>query len=122
MVNASTRFTDGGELGFGDQAGAFLQAYAATTDAGAKRAAADYGGDRFIGYGTWKWIDLHRQTSGAPVWRYKFEQTLPRVRPDAPKDGELYAPHASEIDSSRKISSQLVQVVGFSNGCAELAL
>jgi para-nitrobenzyl esterase len=83
---------------FGDQAGAFLKAYAATTDAEAKRAAADYGGDRFIGYGTWKWIDLHRQTAGVPVWRYKFEQTLPAVRPDAPKDGSLYAPHASEIE------------------------
>ncbi len=97
---------------FGDQAGAFLRAYAATTDAEAKRAAKDFGGDQFTGYATWKWIELHRQTGGAPVWRYKFEQTLPLVRPDAAPGADPVAPHASEIEyvfqvlSSRKAEWQ----------------
>ncbi len=62
---------------FGDRAGAFLKAYAATTDAAAKRAAADFNGDQFIGYGTWKWLDLHRQTGGSPVWRYNSSRSCP---------------------------------------------
>ena len=82
---------------FGSRADAFLQAYAATTDAEAKRAAADYGGDQFIGYDTWKWIDLHRQTGGSPVWRYKFEQKLP-IAADAKPGTEARAPHAGEIE------------------------
>ena len=96
---------------FGDRADAFLKAYAASTDAGAKRAAADYGGDQFIGYGTWKWIELHRQTGGAPVWRYKFEQFLP-VAADAKPGTEPRAPHAGEIEyvfqvlSSKKLDWQ----------------
>ena len=82
---------------FGDRAAAFLKAYAATTDAEAKRAAADYGGDRFIGYDTWKWLDLHRQTGSSPVWRYKFEQKLP-LAADAKPGAEPRAPHAGEIE------------------------
>jgi para-nitrobenzyl esterase len=93
---------------FGDRAEAFLKAYAATTDVGAKRAAADYGGDQFIGYGTWKWIELHRQTGGSPVYRYKFEQFLPVAKPGA----EPRSPHAGEIEyvfqvlSSKKLDWQ----------------
>jgi len=83
---------------FGEQAAAFLQAYAATNDSEAKRAAKDFGGDQFMGFNTWKWIELHRQTGGASVWRFKFEQTLPRIRPDAASDADLVAPHASEIE------------------------
>lgn len=97
---------------FGANADAFLKAYAATTDAEAKRAAQDFAGDQFTGYSTWKWIELHRQTGGAPVWRYKFEQTLPQIRPDAKPEADLVAPHASEIEyvfrvlSSRKADWQ----------------
>ena len=40
---------------------------------------------------------------------------LPTIRPNV--RGRL-----NEITSSRKISIQFVQVVGFSNGCAELTL
>jgi hypothetical protein len=40
---------------------------------------------------------------------------LPTIRPKV--RGRL-----NEMTSSRKISSQLVQLVGFSNGCALLAL
>lgn len=82
---------------FGARAEAFLAAYAADSDAGAKRAAADYSGDQFIGYGTWKWLDLHRKTGGSPVWRYKFEQLLP-VAADAKPGTEARAPHAGEIE------------------------
>jgi para-nitrobenzyl esterase len=82
---------------FGDQAPKFLSVYSAKTDAEARRAAADFSGDEFIGYGTWKWMELHRKTGGSPVYRYRFDQTLP-LAPDAKPGAEPVAPHASEIE------------------------
>lgn len=82
---------------FGDRAAAFLKVYAAATDAEAKRAAADFAGDQFIAFSTWKWIDAHLKTGNAPVYRYKFEQTLPPAA-DAPAGAEATAPHASDIE------------------------
>lgn len=82
---------------FGTNAEAFLAIYPATTDAQVKRAAADYAGDRFIGYSTWKWLELQLQTGQSPVYRYKFEQTLP-VPVNAKPGTEATAPHASDIE------------------------
>lgn len=82
---------------FGKDAEAFLQVYAATSDAEAQRAARDLGGDEFIGYSTWKWLDLHRATGHAPVYRYRFDQTLP-LAPDAKPGTYAVAPHASDIE------------------------
>jgi para-nitrobenzyl esterase len=33
--------------------------------------------DRFISYSTWKWFDLHRNNSSAPVYRYMFSKIRP---------------------------------------------
>lgn len=82
---------------FGAQADGFLQAYHATNDAEAKRAAQDFGGDDFIAFQTWRWIELQRQTSGQPVYRYKFEQPLP-LAPDAKPGTERRVPHAADIE------------------------
>ncbi len=82
---------------FGEQADGFLEAYAATTDAEAKRAAADFGGDLFIGYSTWKWLDQHLATGGSPVYRYKFEELMP-LPSDAKPDAAPTAYHSAEIE------------------------
>lgn len=82
---------------FGPDAAAFLAAYHATDDAEARRAAADFQGDTFIAYTTWRWLDLQRQTGRAPVYRYEFDQTLP-LPADAPPGTEPSAPHASDIE------------------------
>jgi para-nitrobenzyl esterase len=82
---------------FGASADEFLKVYSAGTDAEARRAAADFQGDEFIAYGTWKWMELHRQTGGSPVYRYKFEQTLP-LSADAAPGTEPTANHSWEIE------------------------
>lgn len=82
---------------FGDRADEFLKFYHATNDAEAQRAAADLEGDDFIAYSTWKWIELHRQTSGQPVYRYEFDQPLP-PGVDSKPDFQLRVPHASDIE------------------------
>jgi para-nitrobenzyl esterase len=93
---------------FASNAEAFLKQYTATTDAEAKRAAQDLGGDEFIAYSTWKWLELQLQTGGSPVYRYEFDQTLP-LPVDAAPGTEPTAPHAADIEfvfrvlSSRKL-------------------
>ena len=74
-----------------------MRAYAATNDAQAKRAAQDFGGDQFIAYGTWKWIEMQLKTGHSPVYRYEFDQTLP-LPANARSGAEATAPHASEIE------------------------
>ncbi len=82
---------------FGADAEAFLKAYSASTDAEAKRAAQDLGGDLFIGYSTWKWLEMQRANGRAPIYRYQFDQTLPLAK-DAKPGAEARAPHAGEIE------------------------
>jgi len=55
----------------------FLKLYPADTDAQALRSAIDYGGDAFIAFGTWKWIEAQRKTGNSPVYRYHFELASP---------------------------------------------
>ena len=82
---------------YGDRAQGLLKVYPAETDGQAKRSAQDLAGDRFIGYPTWKWLEMQLKTGKAPVYRYRFEQTLP-LAADAPAGTEAAAPHASEIE------------------------
>jgi para-nitrobenzyl esterase len=82
---------------YGAHAEAILKLYPAATDAQAKRSAQDLAGDRFIAFGTWKWMEGQLKTGQARVFRYRFEQTLPLAE-DAAADAEPAAPHASEIE------------------------
>jgi len=58
---------------FKERAEEFLKLYPCDTDAQALRSSIDYGSDSFIGFGVWKWLEAHRKTGGAPVYRYHFE-------------------------------------------------
>lgn len=62
---------------WGDRADEFLKLYPGTTDDEALRSAIDYGSDAFIAFGTWKWLEAHRKTGDAPVYRYHFELAAP---------------------------------------------
>jgi para-nitrobenzyl esterase len=63
---------------FKDRAAEFLELYPGATDEQAVRSAADYRGDAFIAFSTWKWLEAHRKTGDSPVYRYHFElQALP---------------------------------------------
>jgi para-nitrobenzyl esterase len=62
---------------FKERAQEFLKLYPATNDAEAVRSAIDFGGDMFIAFSTWKWIEAHKATGHAPVYRYHFELAAP---------------------------------------------
>ena len=86
---------------FGDDAGQFLKLYPAGTNEQAARSTADIAGDDFIAFATWKWIDLQRKTTNAPVYQYFFEQPRP-VKPGKTigsiSASEAGARHAGEIE------------------------
>jgi para-nitrobenzyl esterase len=70
---------------FGDRAAEFLTLYPGETGEQAARSSIEYGGDKFIAFGTWKWIEAHRQTGDSPIYRYHFELAAPpsKFHPDA---------------------------------------
>jgi para-nitrobenzyl esterase len=96
-------FTEQVGAQFGDSAGAVLKAYPASTDAEALESAASLASDMFIGYATWKWIEMQNETGGSPVYRYSFDRRIP-VPPDNKVDGkpatsdDIGARHAGEIE------------------------
>lgn len=76
---------------YGDQADAARLAYlgaGASADEVAT-AATSLASDRFISYGTWRWLDSHARNSGKPVYRYYYT----RARP-----GDTGAAHSAEIE------------------------
>jgi para-nitrobenzyl esterase len=80
---------------FGNQAATFLKLYAGGTDAQAKRSAQDFGGDMFIAFGTWRWIEAQKATGGSPVFRYEFDDAPPAA-PGSTEDNGAY--HSAEIE------------------------
>ncbi len=62
---------------FGIHAMEFLDRYPSGTDDELARSAADYGGDSFIAYGTWKWMEYHRKTARSPIYRYRLDLAAP---------------------------------------------
>ncbi len=91
------------EKRFGAAADKLLDVYPARTDAEALESAAALAGDLFIGYATWKWLEAHRATGDAPVYRYVFTRKIPvpeghtvNGRPATADD--IGARHAGEIE------------------------
>ncbi|AXA92260.1 carboxylesterase/lipase family protein [Massilia sp. YMA4] len=68
---------------YGDRAADAARAY----DYDVPDAARDLASDRWIVYGTWKWIDLHRRV--APTYRYYFTRPRPGAAGGAVHSGEI---------------------------------
>lgn len=52
----------------------------------------------FIGYGTWKWIEMQSQLNGPAVYRYEFDQAPPLPESGAPPGATPTAYHSAEIE------------------------
>ncbi|HEX8290505.1 MAG TPA: carboxylesterase family protein [Pyrinomonadaceae bacterium] len=66
----------------GDRADEALKLYPASNREEVIASATDLAGDRFIGYSTWKWFDLHTRMGGSPVYRYFYTRPRPPMRPE----------------------------------------
>ena len=88
---------------FGEHADAILKAYPASNDQEALESAAALGSDMFIGYSTWKWVEMQNRTGHRPVHVYSFDRKVP-VPPDNKVNGapatsaDIGARHAGEIE------------------------
>jgi para-nitrobenzyl esterase len=96
-------FTQESRKRFGTLADDVLTAYPASGDGEALESAAALASDLFIGYSTWKWLEVHAKTGGAPVYRYSFDRKIP-VAPGRTMNGapvtsrDVGARHAGEIE------------------------
>jgi len=82
---------------FGAQAKSLLHVYQPKNDADVEQVATDLASDQFIAYGTWHWIDLHRQTGGQPVYRYLYARPRPAMRAGEAQAAKG-AVHSAEIE------------------------
>jgi len=67
---------------FGARADEALKLYSGATREEIIRSATDLAGDRFIGYSTWKWAELHGKSGGKNVYRYFYARPRPPMRPE----------------------------------------
>jgi para-nitrobenzyl esterase len=65
---------------YGANAEEVLKLYPASTREEVLDAATALAGDRFIGYSTWKWADLHAKTGAGPVYTYFYARPRPSMR------------------------------------------
>lgn len=90
-------FATHAEQMFGDKSAEFLKLYPASSDEEAKSSANDLGGDLFIAYSTWKWLEMQLKTGESPIYRYEFDDAMP-VPADAGPNAPHGAYHSSEIE------------------------
>jgi len=79
---------------FKDRAAEFLSIYPGATDEEAIESAGAFGGDSFIAFSTWRWLEAHRKTGDSPVYRYHFEL---RALPSKYHPG-TFAFHSDDIE------------------------
>ena len=72
---------------YGNRAADVLRVYAPATDEEVAQVATDLASDRFIGFNTWKWADVHATTSRRPVYRYYFSRPRPELPAPASATG-----------------------------------
>ncbi len=65
---------------YGEKTDEVLKLYPASTEEEVIAAATDLAGDRFIGYSTWRWSDVHYRTGGKPVYRYYYARPRPAMK------------------------------------------
>jgi para-nitrobenzyl esterase len=67
---------------YGEKANEVFKLYPATNETEVMDAAQDLASDRFIGYSTWKWLDLATKTGGKPTYYYLYARPRPAMRPE----------------------------------------
>ncbi len=87
---------------YGDKAEEVLKLYPGKTEKEVIASATALASDRFIIYGTWKWLDAHRKTSAQPTYAYVFSKARP-VTPGERSKNDMPAPlpganHSADIE------------------------
>ena len=81
LTTTAQAWTDQAWTHFGVHVDAFMALYPAVADEPqALRNFTDYKGETFIICSTFDWIEAHRRTGGAPIWRYQFDLPAPQSK------------------------------------------
>lgn len=88
-------FVSQAEREFPTRSEEFLKLYPHSTESEALNSASDYGGDKFIAFSTWKWLESQVATGEAPVYRYLFALGNPGDRFHTPAAGAF---HSDDIE------------------------
>jgi len=81
---------------FGEAAVEALKLFPGGSDEEVKSSAALLRTADFIAFGTWKWMEMHRRTGEAAVYRYEFDQVPPPSEKHEAEAGLAY--HSAEIE------------------------
>jgi para-nitrobenzyl esterase len=82
----------------GAEAPAMLKLFPGATDEQAQESAGLLSTANFIGYSTWKWIELQTELKSPAVYRYEFDQAPPLPESGAPPGATPMAYHSAEIE------------------------
>ncbi len=80
--STTENYTSAVQKMYKDDAAEVLKAYHPKSDGEVEQVATALAGDRFIGFSTWKFADIHNKTSGKPVYRYYYARPRPQMRAD----------------------------------------
>ena len=83
---------------YGEKAADVLKAFPAESDEQAKSSAELLATANFIGYGTWKWIELQAKLDAAPVYRFEFDDAPPLAAGAPTTTDPPRAYHSAEIE------------------------
>jgi len=92
---------------YGAHGDAVLAAYPAANDAEALESAASLTSDLFIGYSTWKWLEMQAQHGRAPVYGYSFDRDIP-----LPKDHKVNGVPVTSKDIGARHAGEIEYVFG----------
>jgi para-nitrobenzyl esterase len=95
---------------YNERADEVLKLYPGRTNEEVIVSATDLASDRFIGYSTWKWADLHGKTGGKPVYRYLYSR--PRPAMNAPTDGGAQSANQSRQPRGAVHSAEIEYAMG----------
>jgi len=86
------------KVAYPNNANEILAVYSAHSEKEVELSATAMAGDKFIGFSTWKWFDLHRKNSNQPVYRYLYSKLRPALVGASAPAYAAGAPHAAEIE------------------------
>ena len=94
---------------FPAQAEEVLAHYPGNDENEVKHAATALASDMFIGHGTWRWMERHRETGRSPVFYYRYTQPLP---PEVDASSASAKARAAEPRLGARHSAQVAYALG----------
>jgi len=87
---------------YGNNAEIIFELYPGGDEKEVIKSATALASDNFIVYSTWKWLDLHRETSGKPVYAYIFSKPRPSLKAELGNVKEGLAGGITKVDGKKE--------------------